>query len=70
MLPRADRLAYGLLRDAHEAEDAVQGAIFKAWRAFARLTPQSSVQAWFLPSRGIRSMDQPICCPRCTSAQC
>jgi RNA polymerase sigma-70 factor, ECF subfamily len=48
LLPRAHRLAYGLLRDRGEAEDAVQEAIFKAWRAFGRLRPDSAVEAWFL----------------------
>lgn len=48
LVPAAQRLAYGMLQDAHETEDAVQEATFKAWRSFARLRPDSNVQAWFL----------------------
>jgi RNA polymerase sigma-70 factor (sigma-E family) len=48
LVPTAHRLAYGMLHDVHEAEDAVQEAIFKAWRAFGRLRTDSNVGAWFL----------------------
>jgi RNA polymerase sigma-70 factor (ECF subfamily) len=44
----AFRLAYGLLRDADEAEDAVQEAAFKAWRKLGNLREGSSLQPWFL----------------------
>ncbi len=47
LLPTAHRLAYGMLHDVHEAEDAVQEAIFKAWRAFGRMRTEN-VRAWFL----------------------
>jgi RNA polymerase sigma-70 factor (ECF subfamily) len=48
LLPTAYRLAYGILHDAQEAEDAVQEAIFKAWRAADRLHRDSNVRPWFL----------------------
>jgi RNA polymerase sigma-70 factor (ECF subfamily) len=48
LLPLAHRLAHGMLRDTGEAEDAVQEAILKAWRAFGRLRTDSDVKAWFL----------------------
>jgi RNA polymerase sigma-70 factor (ECF subfamily) len=48
LLPTAHRLAYGMLHDTHEAEDAVQEAVFKAWRGFAGLRGDSNVRAWFL----------------------
>ena len=35
-LPGAYRLAVGMLRNAEEAEDAVQEAALRAWRGFAR----------------------------------
>jgi RNA polymerase sigma-70 factor, ECF subfamily len=48
MLPLAQRLAYGMLQNAHECEDALQDAAFKAWRALPRLREGSDVRAWFL----------------------
>ncbi len=44
----AFRLAYGLLHDAHEAEDAVQEAAFKAWRKLGNIRPGSALRPWFL----------------------
>jgi RNA polymerase sigma factor (sigma-70 family) len=48
MLPLAQRLAYGMLQDANECEDALQDASFKAWRAFPRLREGSDLRSWFL----------------------
>jgi RNA polymerase sigma-70 factor (ECF subfamily) len=44
----AFRLAVTMLRDRAEAEDAVQEATLKAWRAIGRLRPGSNVRGWFL----------------------
>jgi RNA polymerase sigma-70 factor, ECF subfamily len=44
----AFRVAYGLLHDAGEAEDAVQEASFKAWRRLGNLREGSSLKPWFL----------------------
>lgn len=44
----AFRVAYGLLHDAAEAEDAVQEAAFKAWRRLGNLREGSSLRPWFL----------------------
>jgi|ERR1700682_466694 len=48
LVPAAQRLAYGMLQNAHDCEDAVQEATFKAWRAFPRLREGSDLRAWFL----------------------
>ena len=48
LVPAAQRLAYGMLQNPHDCEDAVQEATFKAWRAFPRLREDSNVRAWFL----------------------
>jgi RNA polymerase sigma-70 factor (ECF subfamily) len=48
LVPAAQRLAFGMLQNRHECEDAVQEATFKAWRAFGRLRDQSNLRAWFL----------------------
>src|SRR5260370_33746991 len=48
LVPAAQRLAFGMLQNAHHSEDAVQEATFKAWRAFPRLREQSNIRAWFL----------------------
>jgi len=48
LVPAAQRLAYGMLHNAHDCEDAVQDATFKAWRAFGRLREGSNTRAWFL----------------------
>jgi RNA polymerase sigma-70 factor (ECF subfamily) len=48
LVPAAQRLAYGMLQNAHDSEDAVQEATFKAWRAFPRLREGSNLRAWFL----------------------
>jgi RNA polymerase sigma-70 factor (ECF subfamily) len=44
----AFRLAVALLRDATEAEDVVQVAAIRAWRALSRGRKVDSEQAWFL----------------------
>ncbi len=48
VVPAAQRLAYGMLQNTQEAEDAVQDATFKAWRAFPRFRKGSNARAWFL----------------------
>jgi len=48
LVPAAQRLAYGMLQNPHDCEDAVQEATFKAWRAFPRLRAGSNLRAWFL----------------------
>ncbi len=48
LIPAAQRLAYGMLQNPQDCEDAVQEATFKAWRAFARLRENSDLRAWFL----------------------
>ena len=44
----AHKLAYGILRDHHAAEDAVQDATFKAWRRFSQLRHARDARPWFL----------------------
>ena len=44
----AFRVAYGLLQDAGEAEDAVQESALKAWRKLANLHEGASLRPWFL----------------------
>lgn len=44
----AFRLAYGLLHDIDEAEDAVQESAFKAWRKIGNLREGATLQPWFL----------------------
>ncbi len=48
LIPAAQRLAYGMLQNAQDCEDAVQEATFKAWRAFPRLREGSELRPWFL----------------------
>ena len=48
LLPMAYRLAYGMLRRAEEAEDAVQDAAFAAWRSRATFRGGSEMRPWFL----------------------
>jgi RNA polymerase sigma-70 factor (ECF subfamily) len=42
------RTALAILRNPHEAEDAVQDAAFKAWRQIRQLNEAASARAWFL----------------------
>ena len=42
------RLAYSMLGDRAEAEDATQEAITKAWRALPQLRDRSRLRPWFL----------------------
>ena len=44
----AFRVAYGLLHDKGEAEDAVQEAAFKAWRKLDTVRTGAPVRPWFL----------------------
>jgi RNA polymerase sigma-70 factor (ECF subfamily) len=39
-------IAYGILRDANRAEDAVQQALLNAWRQIPRLRDDSRLEAW------------------------
>jgi RNA polymerase sigma-70 factor (ECF subfamily) len=48
LIPAAQRLAYGMLQNRQDCEDAVQEATFKAWRAFPRLSEGSELRPWFL----------------------
>jgi RNA polymerase sigma-70 factor (ECF subfamily) len=47
-LPGAYRMAYAMLQSAHEAEDAVQEAVLRAWGARGRLRADSNPRPWFL----------------------
>ena len=42
------RLAYSMLGDRAEAEDATQEAITKAWRSLGRLRDRTQARPWFL----------------------
>lgn len=44
----AFRLAFALLHDANEAEDAVQEAAFKAWRKIGQLRAEAPFRPWLL----------------------
>jgi RNA polymerase sigma-70 factor (ECF subfamily) len=44
--PRLYRLAFGILRDRHLAEDATQQAIVDIWRNLRRLRDPSKFDAW------------------------
>jgi RNA polymerase sigma factor (sigma-70 family) len=44
----AFRVAYGMLHDVAEAEDAVQEAAFKAWKRLSNLREGASLRPWFL----------------------
>ena len=44
----AFKVAYGMLHDSSEAEDAVQEASFKAWRRLGNLRVGSSMRPWFI----------------------
>jgi RNA polymerase sigma factor (sigma-70 family) len=48
LLEDAQRLAYGMLQNHQDAEDAVQEASFRAWRAVGRLRDGSNPRPWFL----------------------
>lgn len=45
-VPAAYRLAVGMLRSESEAEDAVQEAVFKAWRHFSRFRRDAELRPW------------------------
>ena len=44
----AIRLAYSMLGDRWEAEDATQEAVMKAWRKLGQLRPGMPIRPWFL----------------------
>ena len=44
--PRLFRVAYGILRDRHLAEDATQQALLDIWRHIPRLRDASKFEAW------------------------
>jgi RNA polymerase sigma-70 factor (ECF subfamily) len=48
LLATGHRLAYALLRNQDEAEDAVQDAAFKAWRGRHRFRREAPLRPWFL----------------------
>ena len=48
LLPIGMRLAYGMLRNPQEAEDAVQDAAFKAWHSANRFRQSAELRPWFL----------------------
>lgn len=43
----AYRVAVGMLRNPTEAEDAIQDAVFKAWRHFGRFRREMEIRPWF-----------------------
>lgn len=45
---RARRVARAALLDPHDADDAVQDALYSAWRALARFDPARPFGPWFL----------------------
>jgi RNA polymerase sigma factor (sigma-70 family) len=45
---RARRVARAALLNSHDAEDAVQDALFSAWRAIGRFDPARPFGPWFL----------------------
>src|ERR1700736_2188588 len=47
VLPAAYRLAVGMLRSRDEAEDAVQEAMYEAWRSFGRVRG-GEIKPWLL----------------------
>jgi RNA polymerase sigma-70 factor (ECF subfamily) len=46
LLPAAYRLAVGMLRSDSDAEDAVQEAVFKAWKHFGRFRRDADLKPW------------------------
>ncbi len=44
----AFRMAYGMLHDSQEAEDAVQDAAFTAWKKLGNLRAEPPMRPWFL----------------------
>ena len=48
VLDPAFRLAMTMLNDRNAAEDAVQEAALKAWRALGRFRPRAELRPWFL----------------------
>jgi RNA polymerase sigma-70 factor (ECF subfamily) len=42
------RLAFSMLNDRAEAEDATQEAVARAWRKLSQLRPEMPVRPWFL----------------------
>ena len=59
MLP-AYRLAFGMLRDREEAEDAVQEAAFKAWRHRRSFRAGAQLRPWFFAIVG-NQCNLPLC---------
>ena len=47
LLDDAYRLAGYILSDAHEAEDAVQDALTRSWKAWSTLRDQAKFEPWF-----------------------
>ncbi|MEO8448260.1 MAG: sigma-70 family RNA polymerase sigma factor [Gemmatimonadota bacterium] len=54
----ARRVALAVLRNADEADDAVQSATLSAWRAIARYDPDRSFRAWYLRIIANAALDQ------------
>jgi len=48
LLPSAYRLAAAMLHSSSDADDAVQEALFKAWRHFGRFRQGSDMRPWLL----------------------